>query len=73
MVNLIHLENTLAWVHDKKTVLTKDRLRWLEIMEMLHKQHTEAVDKHTRLATKEMIKFCGEQSVEIKKQLAKIK
>ena len=66
-------ENTLAWVHDKKTVLTKDRLRWLELMEMFHQQHKETVDKHTRLAIKEMLKFCGEQSVEIKTKLQKLK
>jgi hypothetical protein len=67
------IENDLAWVHDKRAVLTKDRLRWLEIMEVMHNTFKASVDNFTRHQLKEMIKFCGEQSVEIKKQLSKIK
>jgi len=62
-------ENTLAWVHDKRVILTKDRLRWLEIMQDLHTRLKETKD----VRYKEMMKFCGEQSREIKKQLSKLK
>jgi hypothetical protein len=64
-----HMENDTAYIHNKKAVLTLDRLRWLSIIEMLYIQFKINPDP----LTKEMMKFCGEQSQEIKKQLTTIK
>lgn len=63
------VDNTLAWVHNRKAVLMNDRLRWLQILEMFYKQYKEKPSQELM----EMMKFCGEQSQEIKKELSKIK
>ena len=59
----------LAYIHGKKAVLTLDRKRWLDIIEMLYKQYKAKPDP----LTKDMMKFCGEQSQEIKRKLTTIK
>lgn len=63
------IDNDLAWVHNRKAVLLNDRKRWLDIIEMLYKQYKEKPS----VELKEMMKFCGEQSQEIKSQLLKLK
>ena len=63
------MENNTAYVHNKKAVLTLDRLRWLSIIEMLYIQYKINPDA----LTKEMMKFCGQQSQEVKAKLLKIK
>ena len=59
----------LAYLHDKKSVLLSDKQRWLDIIEMFYKQYKEKPSKEL----KEMMKFCGEQSQEIKTKLKTIK
>jgi hypothetical protein len=63
------MENDTAYIHNKKAVLTLDRLRWLSIIEMLYVQYKMNPDP----LTKEMMKFCGEQSKEIKAKLKNYK
>jgi len=72
MINLIK-PDPLAYLHDKKSVLLSDKQRWLDIIEMFYKQYQETKDPEHKAKLKEMMKFCGEQSQEIKKQLATIK
>ena len=59
----------LAYLHDPKSILLSDKQRWLDIIEMLYKDWQKTKNPEY----KEMMKFCGEQSQEIKKQLATIK
>jgi hypothetical protein len=63
----------LAYVHDKKAVLALDRKRWLDIIEMFYKQYQESQDPEHKAKLKEMMKFCGEQSKEIKAKLKNYK
>jgi hypothetical protein len=63
------MENDTAYIHNKKATLTLDRLRWLSIIEMLYIQYKINPDP----LTKEMMKFCGEQSKEIKAKLKNYK
>ena len=63
------LIDPLAYIHDKKNTLLRDKQRWLEIIEMFYKQYQEKPSKEL----KEMMKFCGEQSQEIKNKLKTIK
>jgi len=63
------MEDKLAYIFNPKLRLQLDRKRWLDIIEMLYKQYKQNPNPET----KEMMKFCGEQSQEIKKQLATIK
>jgi H2-forming N5,N10-methylenetetrahydromethanopterin dehydrogenase-like enzyme len=62
-----------AYLHDKKSILLTDKQRWLDIIEMFYKQYQETEDKEHKAKLKEMMKFCGEQSQEIKKQLKNYK
>jgi hypothetical protein len=67
------LIDPLAYLHDKKSVLLSDKQRWLDIIEMFYKQYNESTDPEVKKKTKEMMKFCGEQSQEIKNKLKTIK
>lgn len=67
------MEDELAYIFKPKLRLQLDRKRWLGIIEMFYKQHQESKDPEQKAQLKEMMKFCGEQSQEIKKQLTKIK
>jgi hypothetical protein len=62
-------EDELAYIFNPKLRLKLDRKRWLDIIEMFYKQWKDTKNPEF----KEMMKFCGEQSQEIKKQLAKLK
>lgn len=63
------MEDTLAYIFNQKLRLQLDRKRWLDIIEMLYTQYKTKPDP----LTKEMMKFCGEQSQEIKTKLQTIK
>ena len=62
-------QDQLAYIHNKKATLTRDRVRWLNIIDMLYCQYKTCPSKEL----KEMMKFCGEQSQEIKFKLTTIK
>ena len=62
-------EDELAYIFNPKLRLKLDRKRWLDIIEMLYKQYKAKPDP----LTKEMMKFCGEQSQEIKAKLKQLK
>jgi hypothetical protein len=63
----------LAHLHDKKSILLSDKQRWLDIIDMFYKQYNESTDLEVKKKTKEMMKFCGEQSQEIKRRLTSLK
>lgn len=63
------MEDTLAYIGNKKAILLNDRKRWLEIIEMLYLNFKEKPSSEL----KELMKFCGEQSQQIKIELNKIK
>ena len=63
------MEDELVYIFKPKLRLQLDRKRWLGIIEMLYKQYKKTPDP----LTKEMMKFCGEQSQEIKTKLKTIK
>lgn len=67
------IDNKLAWVHNKKAVLSNDRVRWLEIIEMFYTQFKLSDNPDTKRFLKDQMKFCGEQSQEIKKLINQIK
>jgi hypothetical protein len=62
-------EDELAYIFKPKLRLQLDRKRWLDIIEMFYKQYQEKPSKEL----KEMMKFCGEQSQEIKTKLKNYK
>jgi len=66
-------EDTLAYIANKKLVLQLDRKRWLDIIELFYKTFKESKDPVTREFCKNQMKFCGEQSQEIKTKLASLK
>jgi len=58
---------------NKRSIMLGDRERWLEIMQMFYAQFKDKqTSPETRVKLKEMIKFCGEQSKELKDKLAKM-
>ena len=63
----------LAYLHDKKSILLTDKQRWLDIIDMFYKQYQEIKDPEHKAKLKEMMKFCGEQSKEIKLKLKNYK
>ena len=63
------MEDELAYIFTPKLRLKLDRKRWLGIIEMLYKQYKQ----NPNTETKDMMKFCGEQSQEIKLKLKTIK
>jgi hypothetical protein len=66
-------EDTLAYISNKKLVLQLDRKRWLDIIEMFYTQFKESTDPVTREFCRTQMKFCGEQSQEIKKLIQQTK
>jgi hypothetical protein len=72
MVDKIKVD-PLSWIHDKKNILQRDKERWLEIIEMFYTQFKESTDPVTREFCRTQMKFCGEQSQEIKKLIQQIK
>ena len=63
------IEDELAYIFKPKLRLRLDRKRWLDIIEMLYKDWQKTKNPEY----KEMMKFCGEQSQEIKLKLATLK
>ena len=63
----------LAWIHNKKSVLLSDKQRWLDIIKGLYDNYNVAKDPDLKKKYYEMMKFCGEQSQEIKNKLKTIK
>jgi len=63
----------LAYIHNKKATLALDRERWLGIIEMFYDTYKETTDPVTKEFCKNQMKFCGEQSQEIKKLIATLK
>jgi len=66
-------EDELAYIFKPKLRLQLDRRRWLDIIERLYKQYKQNPNPETNAKLKEMMKFCGEQSQEIKLKLKTIK
>lgn len=62
-------EDELAYIFKPKLRLQLDRRRWLDIIEMLYTQYKQSPNPET----KEMMKFCGQESQWCKQQLTKIK
>lgn len=56
----------------KKAILLADQERWLEIIKMFYDQFVKSEDPETKRLTKEMMKFCGEQSLDVKERLKKL-
>lgn len=67
------IHNTMLDKIYKKDILIRDRERWLEIMEMLYSQYKKEKDPVKKGQIKDLLKFCGEQSLYVKGELAKIK
>ena len=63
----------LAYLLDKKNILQCDKARWLDIIEMYYKAYQESTDPEHKKFLKDQMKFCGEQSQEIKKLIQQIK
>ena len=63
------MEDNISWIFNPKARLLNDRKRWLDILEMMYNNWKRTKDPQYT----QMMKFCGEQSKEIKQQLAKLK
>lgn len=69
------MEDKLAYIGNKKAVMSNDRLRWLEIMHQQWEQYKSSkfTSKEDIAIMKENLKICSEMSLYYKNELSKIK
>ena len=67
------LEDSLAYIFNKKAVLLLDRLFWLSTIEEYYKMFKQSADPIIKQFCKDQMKFCGEQSQELKTKITTIK
>lgn len=60
------MEDTLAYINNRKAVVTRERLYWLQLMDQL-------LDFKHCVGIKDILKICSDMSLYYKQELTKLK